>query len=442
MSAAIASTEIVQALAASHVRPSVGQTVRLYAAWAGAWPADVTWEGVDRSAGLLAEVVPKVAGPLVVRAGTATLTLDVQPAGDLGTTVLRPDVRAYTAIEEGGCRDDRYPSLAGAWVVGCSSSGAVNRAAPVEGGQRADLDGGGPTPGLGPATILAANLGVWHLPDAVGADVSRSAVEVVGPPATDGTYAALVYPTAVEVFPLVERTHTRTDAAPVPWYAAALAWPWAAWVEDGGVTGEDIWARDPDGNRRALARTGASERHPVGSGRWLGWVDEAGVHVQDMERHERRSYAANTGFVYGPSLWGPVACWEDRGALVAGAGDIDVLCSDGVELRRKGDQRAPARWGPWILFRESGQLMMATAPELILDDDDPRASTGGTTIDGGWRGAHRDQPVSWTLDWPAPGWRVERWSGAGWDRGEPVGVGLVTVESPSGDAVRLVRDAP
>ena len=143
---------------------------------------------------------------------------------------------------------------------------------------------------------------------------------------------------------------------------------------------------------------------------------------------------------FGLGQWGPVVCWEDRGPLRAGTGDIDVRCSDGMEVARPGDQRAPARWGPWLLFREEGRLWVATATELVLDDDDPRASSGGATVAGGWRGAHRDAAVTWELDWPAPRWHVERWDGAAWLPGEPLPVGTVRVESTFGDAIRLVPD--
>ncbi len=437
MNAAIVGTSVL-AVAASDVRPAVGETVRLFAAWDGGWPAEVRWEGVDADAGLEATVTPKAPGPLTVRAGDATITLEVQPADNVGTGVVRPEVRSLPAVDD-NCRDDRYPSLAGGWVAHCSTTGRVDRALDLATRATVSLSEGVEAPGLGPAAVFAGDRGLWRLPSPTPEpDRVRFGEPPIGPPATDGEHGALAWADHVEAFPLAEHTRARTEAAPLPWYAAALAWPWAAWVEDGGLTGEDIWARTTDARRFPLARGARSERHPVGSERWLGWVDEAAVYVQDMARGERRVYAADTGFAHGPSLWGPVACWEDRGALRTGAGDIDILCSDGLELRRAGHQRAPARWGPWLLFREAGRVMLATATELVLDDDDPRAEGAGRTLPGGWRGAHREGAVSWTFDWPAPGWRVERWDGAAWTPGDVLPVGRVTVTHPGGDAIRLV----
>ncbi len=439
---ALASAAVL-AIAASDLRPTVGEPVRLFAAWAGGWPAEITWSGVDEDQGLEARVVPRAAGPLVISASGVSITLDVQPAANSGTVLARPDVRALPAVDAGACRDDRYPALAGPWVVGCSFTGRVDRAVHIGTGEVVELSAGAEAPGLGASALLTASLGLWRLPGAAPVpDLTRVAEGTLGPPATDGLHGAFVWPDRVEAFALTDRVRTRTDAAPLPWYPAALAWPWCAWIEDGGITGEDVWARGPDGMRVPLARTARSERHVAGAGRWLAWVDEDGVYVQDTTSGERRIHAADTGFVYGLGLWGPVACWEDRATLRAGTGDIDIRCSDGVELRRPGHQRAPSRWGPWLLFREANRTVMATVPELVLDDDDPRAEGGGRTVDGGWRGAHRDAPVSWTLDWPVAGWVLDRWDGAAWIPGEPVGVGLVTVSHPGGDAVRLRPEAP
>jgi hypothetical protein len=443
MNAATAGASVL-ALAASDVRPAVGETVRLFASYAGEWPAAIVWDGVDEETGLEATVTPRAPGLLTVRAGGATLVLDVQPMANVGTSVIHPLVRSLPSIDAGACRDDRYPALAGDFVVGCSPSGRVDRAVSLMGSRDLPvaLSDGIATPGLGPAAVLAPPAGLWRLPDSQPVSSSFLASEpIVGVPATDGAHVAMAWPRHVEAWAVGDATRLRTEAAPLPGQPVALAWPWAAWVEGGGPTREDIWARNAEAQRVPLSRTARSERLPAGSGRWIGWVDEGGVYVQDTTRGERRVYPADTGFVFGPSLWGPVACWEDRGALRTGAGDIDILCSDGVELRRPGNQRAPSRWGPWILFREGEHLLFGTVPELILDDDDPRADGAGATVEGGWGGAHREGAVSYTFDWPAPGWRVERWEGA-WVPGEALGVGLVTLTHPGGDAVRLVPEAP
>ena len=52
------------------------------------------------------------------------------------------------------------------------------------------------------------------------------------------------------------------------------------------------------------------------------------------------------------ALDGEVACWEQW------TGDeVDVHCSDGVQLRRPGHQRNPSRFGRWLLVVEEGRAL-------------------------------------------------------------------------------------
>lgn len=446
MADGIAAAAVV-ALSASTLRPAVGQAVHLWATWDGGWPATIPWTGVDVEEGTEASVIPREPGLLVIRAGEASLTLHVQAVEAAPVAPVPSLALPVYDVDADACRDRRYPALAGAWLVWCSPSGHVDRARRI--GTREDiaLSLGVDRPGLGPSALLSASRGLWRLPTpAPDPTLPHVGAEPVGPPATDGVHVALAYPDHVTVFPLSERLRMHTEARPLPWYPTALAWPWAAWVEDGGPTGEDVWMGDPAGKRQPLARTIGSERHIAGDDHYLAWVDEAGVYVQDTTRPERRAYAAESGFSGGLGMWGPVACWEDRGGLLAGTGDIDIYCSDGLSIVRPGNQLAPSRWGPWLIFRENGHLFLATAEALILDEDDPRVvpreGDEGATIAGGYRGAHRDRPVTWAFDWPAAGWVVERAGPTGWSPGEPLPVGRVTVTNPSGDAIRLRPAAP
>ncbi|MFZ5477835.1 MAG: hypothetical protein ACOZNI_13755 [Myxococcota bacterium] len=426
------------ALVASGLRPGVGDEVTLWAAWDGPWPAEIAWEGVEREAGVAAIARALAPGEQVVRAGGATLALDVQPAANRGVVDVDAHAVPLYAVDADRCRDDRYPTLAGPWLVSCSSRGVVDRALHLGTREEVALVGGARAPGVGDGVLADATQGLWRLPSPEPSPLARSAGDPVGPLATDGEHVAVAWPTAVEAFESTATTRTRADARPVAGEAVALAWPLAAWVQQDPLSGEDVWVRGPDAKPRALARGPGSERLLAGDGRWLAWAGPGGVYVQDVVRGERRAYAADTGFLSAPTLWGPVACWEDRARLRAGTGDVDLRCSDGVTVARAGDQLHPARWGPWLVFREGGHVFLATASAVVLDDDDPRAEGAGDTVPGGFRDAHRDGGVRYTFAWPAAGWRVERWVDGAWVAGEPLAVGVVTVEHPGGDAVRVV----
>jgi hypothetical protein len=426
----------------------VGEAVRVRATWAGAWPADFAWSGATADTGQSALVHVTTPGDLTIGAGERSMILHVQPGRNTGALPTeRPVALPLYDVAAGNCRNDRYPALAGAWVVWCSASGMVDRALDLVSRSAVSLGGGAAAPGLASAAIFDAMRGIWRLPGAdADTTIARAATTPIGPPATDGAHGAAGWVDHIEAFALEDSRRIHTDAHPLPGAPVALAWPLAAWVQADPMTGEDVWVREADGSAHPLAREDGDERNVAGDGRWLAWTaaggeDGGAVFVEDTQRHERRRYAADTGFYSGLGMWGPVACWEDRGDMRRGGPDgVDVRCSDGVEVRRPGDQLHPFRWGPWVLFREDDKVWVATADELVLDDDDPRADDAGVTLPGGYRGAHRDRPVTWSLTWPAPGWRVEAWDGAGWRSLGPLATGAVTIVNPAGDAVRLVRE--
>lgn len=431
----------VAALVADDLRPTVGDVVTLTAAWEAPWPAQVAWSGVDSDEGIVARVTASAVGPLEVSANGTRILVQVQPAANLGNPVVRAPVAVpIYALDAGACRDDRYPALSGPWLVGCGADGRVDRA--VHLGTRAEVrfvGDAGAVPGLGGGAVYdAANARLWRLPGTEPTQVAHLGEPPVGPPATDGAHLAVAFADHVEAFDAAAATRLHTDARPLPGAQVAMAWPWVAWVQAEANTGEDVWVKGAGPKARPLARGPGAEWHVAGDERWLAWAGEGAVWVEDPARGERRRHDADTGFLGELSMWGPVVCWEERALLRANVGDIDVACSDGVLVRRPGDQVAPQRLGPWVVFREAGHVMLATVPELILDDDDPRAEGPGATVAGGFRGAHREGEVAWTFTWPAEGWRVERWSDGAWAPGEVLPTGRVTVTHPGGDAIRLV----
>lgn len=367
-------------------------------------------------------------------------------------------------IRPGACANPDFPRLAGAWVVWCSAEGGpVDRAWSLVRRETWRLDEAVNDPVVAPGLLYRPDLEprLWRLPlessDTSTDDSSEPSrnVSPSHPPGrlaqvlghqitTDGIRAAYLGDGRVETWTLGESSRQSVPARPTRGSAPAIGGGRVIWEE--GAETPSIWAL-VEGKRARYSADGA--RRPVGSDAWLGWVEPGAVVVDHPERSERRRFPAETGFEHPPSLWGPVVCWEDRTGVpecpscaTAAPPDIELRCSDGLRLERPGHQRMPQRYGPWLLFREGESLFLATASAVVLDDDDPRADDGGRTVSGGWGGAHRDQAVRWTLDWPTPGWRVERWDGAGWVGDEAVATGTLVVESGFGDAVRLVPGAP
>ena len=288
------------------------------------------------------------------------------------------------------CQDARYPALAGPWVVACGPDGRVDRALSLLTGVEVSLPIRPISPGLGEGSpgldeglLLAVGdpAGLVRLSPqgATLADLPRIHTPVTAPPATDGRRGALVAEDRVSAWPLEAASRVTHAARPVGWYPPALAGTLLAWVEDGGVDGEDVWALDLAAAKaadkasgeaaapRPLAAGPGHQRHVVASGTTMAWVEPGALVVLDTVSGERRRLPVDTGFSAPPALWRDVACWEERPAAGAEgeANGVDIRCSDGVTAEGPGHQRWPSRYGPWLLYREGDQPWLRTAPTAL-----------------------------------------------------------------------------
>ena len=246
--------------------------------------------------------------------------------------------------------------------MGCGPGGRLDRAEHLETGQIVELDSPPDSAGLSEGQIFAQGdeHGLWTLPDPLPRHASSLMDQgEIAPPALQDPGVASLHEGRVAVF-LIRDSHALTrEADPLPWFPPALAWPTVYWVDgrDQASDGLDIWGW----NHRAgppfpVVTAPGDQRHVASSETWLAWIDDDGIWLQDHQSHARRLHRADAGFRAGPSLWGSVACWEERTA-----GDIDVRCSDGLEATGAGDQGWPSRWGPWLLIRQGDLPWLVTA---------------------------------------------------------------------------------
>ncbi len=423
----------------SSLRPALGEKVWIEAVWSGAWPPMEDWTNVQAVAPALGLWTPTQAGPQTLRISGRSLDLDVQEVKVEAPLPLPVVVQPLAAIHS------RCPvGLAGAWVYWCSGKN-VDRIMHLESREVLEVDGPvapAPAPGL----LYRPGHGLWRLPS----PDPEPGTLVIGARswATDGRDVGVGWADRIELFSLAGGVRTRTSARPLPQQPLAVGNGEVLWVEGDPSTGEDIWYRDARADAYPLARREVSQRLPVAGGRWRGWAEPENAVLDDAMTGERRRYPsqkyiqniesspASIGFLSSLSLWQQVLCWEERVPKAEGV-DIDLRCSDGLYLDRPGKQLAPQRFGPYLLFEEAGGIFVATLQEWILDDEDPGVE-GGKRLSGGYRGSHRDGPVTYTVDWPAHGWSWERWEAGAWLPMGPLLNGPQQLEAPGGDAVRLV----
>ena len=431
-------------ISASNLRPGPGELVWLELRYDGPWPAALSWEGVDRAEGPAAELLARTPGTLRVSVEqdgrVDSLEIEVQPAENRGWVQSpTPLLRSLPALF-GACTDPRYPKLAGVWAVGCGPSGQVDRAVNLRTNQVVELHDAARSPAMASGVVYAPGVehGLWRLPDPEPASgVHHMPEPGVFAAGTDGARVAVSTREDIQVFGLFDAGRQRYAAHPAPWYAPAVSALGVAWVDLGeaGLTGEDIWfLADGARNPEPLVRKVGAQRHVAASGPFLGWIDDDGVRVEDLRSGERRFYGSDAHTSTSLSLWGPVACWE-----VYGAEDVDLSCSDGMVLVRPGHQRSPSRYGPWLLFREGSQVLLATEPYLTLDDDDPRAVPLGLRVADpvALRGARIEGGVVYELELPEGAWKLERHEATGWVEAPALIEGALSIEAPFGDAIRL-----
>ncbi len=261
------------------------------------------------------------------------------------------------------CQDDRFPRLAGPFVVGCGKGGRVDTILSLETGEVWELDVGLDHATTGPSALYAPGQdgGFWHL-TASGPQAFEDLAVIREPPfgmaATDGEHVVFLGVEHLQAFNLEERARRLIPTRAAGWEGAALAWPTVAWTvvrDDGTHQVMRLEAGGADESRRITQGTGP-QRLVVGQGRHLAWVEGTDLVIFDLEASTERHISARTGFQAPPTLWQGEACWESREE----GGEIDLRCSDGLHLERPGDQLWPSRWGPWLLFQEDGTAWLYT----------------------------------------------------------------------------------
>ena len=246
------------------------------------------------------------------------------------------------------CADPRFPALAGPWAVGCGPDGRVDRAVFLPTGRLIPLPMALDTPCVAPGRLWDPSMPNGLI--ALGAQQATSLParawgQQAGPCALDGEQGLAQIREGLEHGAAGAGTRTRLDAAPVGWEAVGLANGWIAWTERiNGLAVLHMQAPRAEAKAPPIA-DGA--RHVTSAGGALAWIEPQAVASWRPGAASVSRWATHTGFSAPLGFDGLHACWEERAR-----GDLDVRCSDGIVRAGPGDQRAPSRWGPYLLYRE------------------------------------------------------------------------------------------
>ena len=253
------------------------------------------------------------------------------------------------------CQDARYPALAGPWAVGCGKTGEVDRAISLHSGERIALPPS-ISPGLGPGVVYAPEVGRIDLSAPAAAKVSRfernRLSNRTAPPAVSSAGIAVIKDNSVHSLVLGEKVirSLTSDAPPLGYQPPAISGQQVAWVVHTPSEGTDIWVAPLGGGKaEPLAGGPGNQHHVQGESGWLAWIEPQGVVILNTQTGDKQTHPAATGFSAGLTLYNGVACWETRTG-----DDVDIECSDGVQVQQPGHQQYPSRWDRWLLYRDAG----------------------------------------------------------------------------------------
>lgn len=413
--------------------PALGQTIQVDLAYAGPWPAALSWDGVDQAEGTQAWVTLTSLGETVLRVDGAEVVLDVQPARNRSDLIRLPIGKRPVPDADRACFDPRFPALSGPWIVACEG-GKVARALPIQGGEERLLEPAIKSPGIGASGVYGLSRGGWSSQDWGWQAGKPAPLSPVAPLGVGLEQVVVLTADAVVRMPWDAGQRRALPAAPASWYGPAVSEEAVVWVDrrDAAWTGLDVLRLSEDGqSAQVLVRAPGDQAHVAASQQWVAWIEPHFVVVQDLHSGERRRYPSDTHTASGLSLWGPVACWEHWNGE-----DVDAVCSDGLIADGPGHQRSPSRYQGWMLYRDGERTMVATAVELVWDDDDPRAQRLGARVSGpsAYQGAWVPEGVRYSLPPLEGDWTLEQWQDGAW-----ISLGPYFQDVMATDAVRAVR---
>jgi len=245
------------------------------------------------------------------------------------------------------CIDPRFPTLHKGWVVGCNPQGMIDQVYHVESMRSQRLFHSSESIGLGEG-LFQEQHGVWNLQKHEYDDFPRIRVELNAP--LRGTGKQWAYTTESSLGIVQGRQSMSIDAHPRGWYPPAWWGDRVVWVEDDGSGGEDLWMYSVSEGASVLRGGAVSQRYPVANDIFLAWIEGNQIGIWNQNHQEPRFI--NASVVDRLTMDSQRVCWSQRGE------DIDIHCSDGFILQRKGHQLWPSLWNGILIFRESNQLMM------------------------------------------------------------------------------------
>lgn len=247
------------------------------------------------------------------------------------------------------CRDPRHPALYADWVSSCDELGLVSKLVSIVTAKEIDVD-------QSDADFVGPQLwwsgiqgGLW---DGNGLDNKyRLSQPLIAPAVIDGDWVVGVGGSNLWVKSTITQKTIAISAQPKPWALPAVTGQRVAWINDDGHGGADIWTWSESNGIETLASEEAWEHSVVSWPEHWAWLEPERIVIHNIETGIQSEI--QTRVVDGLTVWEDGVCWSAMGPK-----DLDIFCSDGLKLDRKGDQHWPYRSNSALIFRENNRVML------------------------------------------------------------------------------------
>ena len=239
------------------------------------------------------------------------------------------------------CIDSRYPVFMQDRVISCAANHKVGRGLSLKTGEVFQFSATETQVGFGDAVVLG-KLGTYDFLEKKVSQKDRIVEDLVSPPVSMGNNVAYLGEEFVAL--RIGRQSFTHKANPNGWYPPALSNKWVGWVENDQIYVWNPMTGDPSVNI-------GNGRHIQGNATGFFWYTD--THIHFWSPHTEEKWRIKAKVVDRLGVFEDRVCWSQWGDK-----DIDIHCSDGFVLQRKGNQLWPSIYKDWLLFQENGKPMV------------------------------------------------------------------------------------
>lgn len=246
------------------------------------------------------------------------------------------------------CNDWRFPAATEEWVLGCSKKGEIDRVWFFETKKSVSLPVSGHWLKGSDLFRVGMNGGFWDaqkevfLPPRIFASPEETAGVV------NQGFVVLSTPDSIMILEREEGKTYTTEAKPMGYQFPVILGEYVAWIEWAAEKQEIVIWDWKKGNKEVLFVE--DPLYLEAEGDILVWSEPQKIQVFNIKTSEKKTIQARAKGAL--SIKDQRICWAEWQEA-----ETNIVCSDGFELDRKGNQFSPFQLETGLLFQEEQGVM-------------------------------------------------------------------------------------